>query len=265
MEGQVSYSALVDVAVKCAFPNIETDANGYDCTFTYYDVDDDCITIASTEELMDAIDQFSSKENPVLRITTDVKRKETSAEPDSDPEAEAEPEPAPRADKTSSPVDTKPNQLQNMVEACVSVLTAAVVTLQNQIAEVHNSQGTSAKTDASGPAVHGLPNTDAENAAAKDEETAAEDVREELPFIHGRHTCDGCLCTPIIGTRYHSTNLPDYDLCAKCRDNYKGTDILFETQQLGTQRIVFYVETLHHSLTFCFFRSRSSIPGTLAS
>merc|ERR1712137_641066 len=52
------------------------------------------------------------------------------------------------------------------------------------------------------------------------------------PFIHGRHTCDGCLCTPIIGKRFHATNLPDYDLCARCRDNYKGTEIVFEASQL---------------------------------
>lgn len=51
-------------------------------------------------------------------------------------------------------------------------------------------------------------------------------------FIHGRHTCDGCLTTPIIGKRYYSTNLPDYDLCQKCYDNYKGSEIKFESVEL---------------------------------
>eukprot|EP00565_Helicotheca_tamesis_P006284 CAMPEP_0185726104 /NCGR_PEP_ID=MMETSP1171-20130828/2179_1 /TAXON_ID=374046 /ORGANISM="Helicotheca tamensis, Strain CCMP826" /LENGTH=896 /DNA_ID=CAMNT_0028394385 /DNA_START=17 /DNA_END=2707 /DNA_ORIENTATION=+ len=59
---------------------------------------------------------------------------------------------------------------------------------------------------------------------------------EEQPFVHGRHTCDGCLATPIIGTRYHAKNLPDYDLCANCFQNYKGTDIQFQPETLDRDR-----------------------------
>ena len=53
-----------------------------------------------------------------------------------------------------------------------------------------------------------------------------------LAFIHGRHTCDGCFTTPIIGIRYHAVNLPDYDLCQNCVQNYKGSDIVFQPEQL---------------------------------
>jgi Zinc finger, ZZ type len=56
----------------------------------------------------------------------------------------------------------------------------------------------------------------------------------ELPFIHGRHTCDQCLTTPVIGKRFHALNKPDYDLCEVCFGNYKGTDIVFEEVKLGT-------------------------------
>jgi hypothetical protein len=52
-------------------------------------------------------------------------------------------------------------------------------------------------------------------------------------FIHGRHTCDCCLMSPIIGLRYHATNLPDYDLCQKCVVKYKGKNIAFEPVELG--------------------------------
>jgi Zinc finger, ZZ type len=55
----------------------------------------------------------------------------------------------------------------------------------------------------------------------------------ELPFIHGRHTCDQCLTTPVIGKRFHALNKPDYDLCEACFGNYKGTDIVFEEMKLG--------------------------------
>lgn len=53
-------------------------------------------------------------------------------------------------------------------------------------------------------------------------------------FIHGRHTCDGCLVTPIVGIRHHATNVPDYDLCSKCFPNYKGREIVFAPEELGT-------------------------------
>lgn len=49
-------------------------------------------------------------------------------------------------------------------------------------------------------------------------------------FIHGRHTCDGCLNTPIVGKRFHAK--PDYDLCEGCFKNYSG-DRGFEQVELG--------------------------------
>ena len=56
---------------------------------------------------------------------------------------------------------------------------------------------------------------------------------EVRPFIHGRHTCDSCLTTPIVGKRYHAKNLPDYDLCQRCFENYGGKEIEFEAAELG--------------------------------
>ena len=32
------------------------------------------------------------------------------------------------------------------------------------------------------------------------------------PFIHGRHTCDGCETTPIVGNRYQSVHNNDFDI-----------------------------------------------------
>lgn len=51
-------------------------------------------------------------------------------------------------------------------------------------------------------------------------------------FIHGRHTCDGCFVTPIIGYRFNATNRSDYDVCHKCYSQYQGTEIRFAPQQL---------------------------------
>jgi len=55
-------------------------------------------------------------------------------------------------------------------------------------------------------------------------------------FIHGRHTCDGCGVTPIIGMRFHALNLPDHDLCAKCAHKNSRKDIIFEPTELERDR-----------------------------
>jgi len=49
-------------------------------------------------------------------------------------------------------------------------------------------------------------------------------------FIHARHTCDGCQKTPIVGTRYHATKIPDFDLCATCFEKYEGDDLDFNPE-----------------------------------
>jgi len=67
---------------------------------------------------------------------------------------------------------------------------------------------------------------------SSDKAKESEETNVVEPFIHGRHTCDGCLETPIIGKRYHSTNLMDYDLCQKCNDNYKGSGVTYESVEL---------------------------------
>jgi len=55
-------------------------------------------------------------------------------------------------------------------------------------------------------------------------------------FIHGGHTCDGCLTTPIVGKRFHAVNLPDYDLCENCMKNYTGDQVQFEEAELDRDR-----------------------------
>ena len=58
-------------------------------------------------------------------------------------------------------------------------------------------------------------------------------------FIHARHTCDGCSITPIIGTRYRATKIPDFDLCEACYKRYEGEDLDFKPETLGKNRICF--------------------------
>jgi hypothetical protein len=253
VDGQVSYEALAGIAISYTFPGTPVLAENHDVIMTYYDVDNDCVTIASTEELLDAIDQFSCLEIPVLRITTDVKKKEASAQFTSSSTRAYSTGTSTSTSPSVTPLNGRPNQLQNLVDSFVSIVATAVVTLQHQVAEAHPNTTHSRAADSTTTQVTDTEDTEiAENLAKEvvnniemnegDEATDGDGVKNaaqenngagERPFIHGRHTCDRCLCTPIIGTRFHSSNLPDYDLCAKCSVNYKGTEIQFEAAELG--------------------------------
>ena len=241
------------VAISYTFPGAPLVPEDYDVVLTYYDVDNDCVTIASTEELVDAIEQF--KKNPVLRVTTDVKRKKSR--PFTPPES---PRSSASRAATVSPSDDDGNQttaqIQNVLESFVTAVGTAVLSLQNHVNNNNNKSCEyvrTVETAAITSSATSISQTEtADSSTAEGEQTAKECVEnmemtnEETtnekqvktpevpprPFIHGRHTCDGCLCTPIIGNRFHATNLPDYDLCSRCRDNYKGTEIVFEAAQL---------------------------------
>lgn len=58
----------------------------------------------------------------------------------------------------------------------------------------------------------------------------------DAEFVHGRHTCDGCMTTPIVGYRYHALNLKDYDLCSNCFHKYEGGEIIFEAVEMQRDR-----------------------------
>jgi hypothetical protein len=262
INGAISFDFLVLIAIKMTFPGAPAVLEDYDVTLTYYDVDNDCVTIASTDELMDAIEQFSDSQ-AVLRVTTDVKRSKSrpfvllspsraagSLSPDSKPAAKDYPKAPP------SPSGHRPVHLHNVVDSIVSVLATAVVALQTHVKEATNAssgptstdtaythQATAAATSSADSTSATVPATDDES---KDEiERLAKEVVENItmkeapgekqeprPFIHGRHTCDSCLVTPIVGIRYHAINLADYDLCAACKENYKGNEFQFEAAEL---------------------------------
>jgi len=243
VNGEISYPDLVDIAIQCTFPDAAPlVSENYTVLLTYYDVDNDCVTIASTEELIDAIEQFTRPGSDALclRIKTDVKLKSKSSF--------STPFSPRRGFKTNN--STKEGlPAGHIVESFVSILTDAVDTLQSRVAESYSKKepGTSKERtpskaqscqracDKSKSDELNQKHEIESNQESKCENLAKETKQsenEERLFIHNRHTCDSCLCTPIIGPRYHSTNMPDYDLCAKCRNNYKGDQIQFETVEL---------------------------------
>ena len=70
-DGNVSYDELVGLCVTFTFP--EGSPENYEVSLTYFDVDEDTVTIASSDELIDAISQYA--EQKILRVSTEVKPK----------------------------------------------------------------------------------------------------------------------------------------------------------------------------------------------
>jgi len=79
---KASFPALVDVTVKYVFQEKNVHEDYCDLHFTYHDIDNDCITIASSEELIDAIEQSKNTGSEFLRITSNIKNPHSSDERD---------------------------------------------------------------------------------------------------------------------------------------------------------------------------------------
>lgn len=46
-------------------------------------------------------------------------------------------------------------------------------------------------------------------------------------IVHAWHTCDGCLKCPIIGTHYHASKIPDFNVYTLCFKEYEGDNLEF--------------------------------------
>mmetsp|Transcript_26067 Transcript_26067/g.59965 ORF Transcript_26067/g.59965 Transcript_26067/m.59965 type:complete len:204 (-) Transcript_26067:1517-2128(-) len=169
------------------------------------------------------------------------KKKNTEAEIKSEAETKSTQTNNSTASATSSFRDIP---VHKVVEALTGVLATANIALQNHAksariqAQEQRSAAAAAPEDVAATMDEILRQTvqisnvhDDNQKPAETTETTQpeEDAPEETRlFIHGRHTCDGCLTTPVVGKRFHAANLPDYDLCATCMDNYKGDEVKFE-------------------------------------
>lgn len=199
--GSVSYDELVGLCVTFTFP--EGSPENFAVSLTYFDVDEDTVTIASTEELMDAVEQFAEKK--ILRLTTEVKPKSTSAS-SSATSASPKPVSATSTERGTSTRDEAPlvnPQIRIVLDSFVGVLSTAVSHLQEGLAAPERSSSTQAcgagvSVSQEEPAT--VRAVDADNSgdteSARDQENGANkegveepDIEEEaVPFIHGRHT-----------------------------------------------------------------------------
>jgi hypothetical protein len=209
--------------------------NLWNNNITYTDEDGDVITISSDEELADAFEQFVTKEPPVLRATVTLSNVTGTTS----------------AISTISTDNTRTNttnvtninnnnnlmkleqlkaQKRDIMRQMAQEPIMAVMTKQKPTPTTTTTTTTTSTTQTDMVATE----SDASMALKDSNHTASVPIPKGCPsvFIHGRHTCDGCFTTPIIGIRYHAVNLPDYDLCQNCVQNYKGSDIKFKPEQL---------------------------------
>ena len=197
--------------------------------FTYRDLENDLCYILSDEDLRCALPLFPAS----LRVFARVKVPRRAE--DSVSSLPSPPSPTLSSNKSSTSTQTSNGRsisdipVHKVVESLVGVLTTATLALQSHVKVNSSASPTHDGTTATA--------SSAERSAPKGTCAKSKDIpsgpTDKLPFIHGRHTCDGCLTTPILGKRFHAVNLEDYDLCATCHDNYKGNEISFEETQLG--------------------------------
>jgi hypothetical protein len=220
----------------------------------YIDVDGDKALISSDAELEDAMNQYVSAGSvkimakPIAAVTPS---RVNGAPTESTTQTTGSP-------NTRSTRHSTPNlqaNLTGLVESLVTVLATSVIALSGQIQNVSNnvaaanrSASAARSITASPVATSTSPVTPSPAATTSHPVTqrstsagppsppvaaTAPVAQESRPFIHGRHTCDNCLTTPIVGRRYHAIDLPDFDLCQTCKDNYQGPETRFEEVELG--------------------------------
>ncbi len=252
----VSFQHLVDLALQ--YSGCEEERVSEVC-ITYTDEDGDIITISSDEELAEAFEQFVDKVPPVVRATAKVKPAARAEKP-SDAVAPAwvvqqekrrqrqavlakkqQMKMAKRMERQSLRAEMVRERNQQEAEKNTEVAVEPSEKQSEQqeinarIAQWKSAHLAKAAAKAKAAAAEPCPVKPTTAEVPKAEPTVH---RPKIPssfnpnFIHGRHTCDGCFTTPIIGYRFNATNRPDYDLCHNCFKNYKGDEIRFLPEQL---------------------------------
>jgi hypothetical protein len=210
---QLSFQNLVELILNFTNNNnLNTDSSSIQVMVSYTDMDGDIISVSSDDELLDAFEQYENQVPPVLRAKAHIKVMTKGEKKKGDKKKKKDY--IGDVDETITPTkDENNNNHKEEVKKNLGV-TENIASDDNGRPKQQAKEGPTTTTPAVCNNIHPIP-TDF-----------------DPQFVHGRHTCDGCLVTPIVGYRYHAINLPDYDLCQKCVNNYMGSEIEFQPIQL---------------------------------
>ena len=78
-------------------------------------------------------------------------------------------------------------------------------------------------------------------------------------MVHTKHNCGKCYQSPIIGKRYTSSVLSDFDLCSSCFEAYSGPEIGLSEVVLSECLairffLIFRLEEFSQSFLSCILR-----------
>lgn len=198
----------------------DNELKNFEFQLTYRDEEGDQVQISTDEELADAM-LWKQEMSDVLHVLASVKEVNGP---------------------TISPVDGrsyKSKPVLDLVDAIFSFVAGTVDIIRDEIKVAkHKSAEKSAE-------------------APKAQDSERDELSFDPNFVHNRHTCDGCGVSPIVGHRYHATNIPDCDLCAGCRDKCALADISFIKAQDG----VGDVPNSHEGFDPNFVHSRHTCDG----
>ena len=177
-EGRVNFNELVGLVVTFVFP--EGDRKRFYVRLTYLDSEEDRVTIGSSDELLDAIEQFSGK--GVLRIQAEVKPRVQATTATSRSQHPG--------NSSTNPGSVAEVPIKQILESFVGLLSQAVEAFQEGLAAPTPNGNAKAMSGSDGgdnvPARREIV-TGANNVREPPNSTVA--AMESKRFIHGRHTC----------------------------------------------------------------------------
>lgn len=180
---------------------------------TYTDDEGDLVSIYSTEELAEAIRLSKLSQPPILRLT--VSKKPTP--PTSPPRARDGAEARAQAPDLNALLGALASEMP-MLRPIVNRVKYGVAIARGD-APPHDGLPQHFGGPSREPAPQPRGNSTEPKpaaAAAAPSSSAPPAPAANFACVHPMHTCDACDASPIVGVRYHSRVVPNYDLCERC-------------------------------------------------
>jgi len=233
----------------------DNNINNFEFQLMYTDEEGDQVELSTDEELTDAVLwKRDSSSRDVLQILASVNAKKGSSKPNI---STAKKGSSKHNISTEDGQSYKAKPMLDMVDAIFTFVVGTVEIIRDEIKVAQKKQAATTSQD--------------EKADGENQDMCQEDEPERVElsfdpnFVHARHTCDGCGKSPIVGQRYHSTNIPDFDLCLDCNMKCVLSDISFVQAQDGVgdvpNRYEGFDSNFVHSRHTCDGCSSSPIVG----